>query len=148
MKLNVSSISFPFLNPLVAAYLCTMMSYPQVFVSYWVDKTIRIWDARASPSKACKLTTQAHDADVNVLSWNRSVFTCSKNYDLANFRTDSRLADSLNPLEGWRKRGPSSMHALFILRSANVIQRLLPTLSPPTRYHVSCQILFGEVSFS
>ena len=34
-----------------------------------------IWDARASPSRACKLTTQAHDADVNAISWNRSVLT-------------------------------------------------------------------------
>jgi len=52
-----------------------------VFASCSVDGTLRIWDTRSRQGSA--ISIKAHDADINVISWNRyesglplSVFTC------------------------------------------------------------------------
>lgn len=42
---------------------------PNVFASCSADGNIAIWDTRSGKSPA--ISFKAHDADVNVISWNR-----------------------------------------------------------------------------
>ena len=45
---------------------------PTVFCSASVDRSLRVWDIRAPPERACQITVpDAHATDVNVISWNR-----------------------------------------------------------------------------
>ena len=57
----------PFLFSIL--YMQWSPTEPHAFVSCSVDGTIAIWDIRLGKSPAASF--KAHDADVNVISWNR-----------------------------------------------------------------------------
>ena len=54
---------------------------PTVFISASADQTVRVWDIRGKTGP--QITFQAHDSDVNVISWNKTV-----NYLLASGSDD------------------------------------------------------------
>lgn len=71
-----------------------------VFASCSVDKTVKIWDSRATARKAM-ITVTAHKSDINSLSWNKKVpyllatgsDDCSFSvWDLRNFKPEATVA--------------------------------------------------------
>ncbi|CAN8178614.1 unnamed protein product [Coccothraustes coccothraustes] len=47
-------------------------SEASVFISCSADASLRVWDVRAPPARACQLSVaSAHDGDVNVITWSR-----------------------------------------------------------------------------
>lgn len=72
-----------------------------VLASCSVDQSIRVWDCRAAPSKACMLTCEnAHQSDINVISWNRNEPMIASGgddgflhiWDLRQFQTKTPIA--------------------------------------------------------
>ena len=70
-------------------------SEPTVFASCSADRSVRVWDVRVKNRKSVTGITQAHDEDVNVISWNTGVeyLLCSggdeggiKVWDLRNLK--------------------------------------------------------------
>ena len=47
-------------------------SEPTVFASCSADRSVRVWDVRTKGRKSVAGIAQAHESDVNVISWNRA----------------------------------------------------------------------------
>ena len=75
-----------------------------VVASCGVDKTVRIWDIRAPQRNGSMLSVRAHEADVNVISWNHKVaFLLASGSDDASFKVwDLRNFKPSEPI-GWFK---------------------------------------------
>ena len=49
-----------------------------LLMSCSVDKSLRLWDIRARPKDACVCVVEdAHESDINVISWNATDFLVS-----------------------------------------------------------------------
>lgn len=61
-----------------------------VFSSSSVDRTVRIWDTRGKTGP--QITVEAHENDVNVISWNKNVnYLLASGCDDGSFKVNNRL---------------------------------------------------------
>lgn len=75
---------------------------PQVFASGSADKTVSVWDLRKK--NGAMLSLQAHEEDVNVISWNRNVtYLLASGSDDGSFKIwDLRAFGSGEPVAQFR----------------------------------------------
>ncbi|KAG8827943.1 ribosome biosynthesis protein rrb1 [Serendipita sp. 401] len=74
-------------------------SEPTVFASCSADQSIRIWDVRVKGRKSAMVVENAHDADINVISWNRT--TGGSGYLMVSGGDEGGL--KVWDLRGWNK---------------------------------------------
>lgn len=80
-----------------------------VFASCSADRSIRLWDARVTPKDACVYSLDdAHDSDVNVMSWNRAEpYLCSGGDDCFIKVWDLRILKSGEPVAQFKQHSAS-----------------------------------------
>ncbi|KAG8808029.1 ribosome biosynthesis protein rrb1 [Serendipita sp. 399] len=74
-------------------------SEPTVFASCSADQSIRIWDVRVKGRKSAMAVENAHDADINVISWSRT--TGGNGYLMVSGGDEGGL--KVWDLRGWNK---------------------------------------------